>query len=59
MGYRVKTKIENGVEKIDARPSPYDKRKTMYLVINNKKQGKEVDKKWLIEHMEEILKNVY
>ena len=54
MKYEVKTKIENGVLKIDARPSAEDKRKLVYLVMNKKGQTKEVDKKWLVENIDNI-----
>ncbi len=53
--YVVKTKIENGLEKIDARPNPTDKRKLVYLVMDEKGNTKEVDKKWLVEHIDNIV----
>lgn len=55
MKYRVKTKIENGFEKIDIRRNPNDRRKTLYLVIDENNKTQEVDKKWIISNVNNIV----
>lgn len=55
MKYKIKTKIENGIEKVDARSHSQDKRKMVYLVMDEKGQTQEVDKKWLVAHIDNIV----
>ena len=55
MKYKIKTKNENGIVKIDSKMHSEDKRKTIYLVINEKGQIKEVDKKWIVSNIDNIV----
>ena len=55
MRYKLKTKVENGVLKIDSRPHRADRRKTVYLVMDENKRVMEVDKKWVVENINNIV----
>lgn len=55
MKYILKTKIENGVEKIDYVPNVYDRRKSVYLVMDDNKNVFEVDKDWVLNNIDNII----
>lgn len=55
MKYIIKTKIENGLEKIDYVPNIYDRRKSVYLVMDENKNVFEVDKDWILKNIESIV----
>lgn len=55
MKYILKTKIENGVEKIDYVPNVYDRRKSVYLVMGEDKKVFEVDKDWVLKNIDNII----
>lgn len=55
MKYILKTKIENGVEKIDYVPNVYDRRKSVYLVMDEDKKVFEVDKDWVLKNIDNII----
>ena len=55
MKYILKTKIENGVEKIDYVPNVYDRRKSVYLVKGEDKKVFEADKDWVLKNIDNII----
>lgn len=55
MKYILKTKIENGVEKIDYVPNVYDRRKSVYLVMGEDKKVFEADKDWVLNNIDNII----
>ena len=55
MKYILKTKIENGIEKIDYVPNVYDRRKSVYLVMGEDKKVFEVDKDWVLNNIDNII----
>lgn len=55
MKYILKTKIENGIEKIDYVPNVYDRRKSVYLVMGEDKKVFEVDKDWVLKNIDNII----
>lgn len=55
MKYIIKTKIENGLEKIDYVPNMYDRRKSVYLVMDENKNIFEVDKDWVLRNIDSII----
>lgn len=55
MKYILKTKIENGVEKIDYVPNVYDRRKSVYLVMGEDKKVFEADKDWVLRNIDSIV----
>lgn len=55
MKYMIKTKIENGIEKIDYVPNVYDRRKSVYFVMGEDKKVFEVDKDWVLNNIDSII----
>lgn len=55
MKYILKTKIENGIEKIDYVSNVYDRRKSVYLVMGEDKKVFEVDKDWVLKNIDNII----